>query len=264
MKARRVLAVAVAVVGGLLLVASRPIRAQEQSASFTVIPVIFTHSVDASKARVGDVVTAKTMQVVKLPDGTAVPKGSTITGHVTVARPFKFDSTDYAVQQPSILAIHFDKLTNKGGSPSDTNLSIRAMANRLTSEDAMTPHRLDETDGVGTMVQVGGDSYSPLAKPVVSPDDDIVGYNRHGGVYARLLSADYTSRYSHAACEANSTEQAVAIFSASACGLYGFADLYMTDDGRGNEPGTFRLESRRHTVKLYGQSTALLQTIVSH
>jgi hypothetical protein len=261
MNARRVLAVAVAVVGGLLLVASQQVRAQEQSASPTVIPVIFTHSIDASKAKVGDIVTAKTLQAVKLPDGTEVAKGSTITGHVTVARPFKFDSTDYAVQQPSILAIHFDRLTIKGGSPSNTNLSVRAMASRLSSQDAMTPHRLDETDAVGTMVQVGGDSYSPLAKPVVSPDDDIVGYNRHSGVYARLLSAEYTGRFSHFACDANSTEQAVSIFSASACGLYGFADVYMTDDGRGNEPGTFRLESPRHTVKLYGQSTALLQTM---
>jgi hypothetical protein len=257
MDATRAIGRLIGLAGALLLLSTPQSHAQEGNASFTTIPVMFTHSIDASKAKAGDVVTAKTMQVVKLADGTEVPKGSTITGHVTVARPFAFDPADYAVQQPSILAVRFDKLAVKGGPSSEINLSVRAMANRLASEGAETPQHFDETDVVGRMVLIGGDdSYSPLAKPVVSPDGDVVGYNRRQGVYARLFGAG-------SACDANQTEQAVWIYSPSACGLYGFADVSMSQDGRGGDQGTFQLESRHHTVKLYGQSTALLEATVA-
>jgi hypothetical protein len=109
---------------------------------------------------------------------------------------------------------------------------------------------------------IGGDSYRADETPITTQGGDIVGYNRKDGVFARLLDSEYSSRYSHFQCEGSGeTEQAVAIFSPSACGLYGFQDVYMADDGLGKEVGTFRLESRRHTVKLYAQSTALLQII---
>jgi hypothetical protein len=45
----------------------------------TAIPVRFEHSVDTNKAKVGDTVTAKTIQVVVLPDGRSIAKGSMLT-----------------------------------------------------------------------------------------------------------------------------------------------------------------------------------------
>ena len=53
--------------------------------SETAIPVMFTHTVDSRKAHTGDVVTAKTMQVVLLPNGEQLPKGTLVTGHVVEA-----------------------------------------------------------------------------------------------------------------------------------------------------------------------------------
>jgi hypothetical protein len=70
----------------------------------TTIPVVFMHTVDSRKAHAGDVVTAKTMQVVLLPNGEQLPKGTLVTGHVVETRPFQFDETPYAVQQPSYLS----------------------------------------------------------------------------------------------------------------------------------------------------------------
>ena len=80
----------------------------------TTIPIIFTHTEDSAKLKVGDVVTAKTMQVVLLPDGNQLPKGTLVVGHVIEARPFKFDDTPYAAQQPSYLSIQMDQVMEKG------------------------------------------------------------------------------------------------------------------------------------------------------
>jgi hypothetical protein len=209
----------------------------------TAIPVMFTHTLDSGKAKAGDVVTAKTMQVVLLPNGEQLPKGTLVTGHVVEARPFKFDETPYAVQQASYLSIQIDRVADN---PVAT--TVRALAGNQTADEALTPRRMDETDFPGTMVLVGGGHYSPLAKRVTyGPDDDIVGYNKKQGVFARLLPGGV-------GCEATRTEQSVAIFSPDACGLYGFVSVHLTA-----KDGAFRLESTHRTVSLRAGSAALLQ-----
>ena len=42
----------------------------------TALPVRFVHSIDARKAKVGDIVTAKTMQVIALPSGGHIAQGA--------------------------------------------------------------------------------------------------------------------------------------------------------------------------------------------
>lgn len=236
-------------------------QAQTQSPTATSVPIVFTHAIDASKAHVGDTVTAKTLQVVRLPSGKVIPKGTTVLGYIAETRSFSFDPTPYAVQQPSVLSIRFEKLMAKG-TTTNVVLSVRALANWSSSENAMRPQATDEYDTVGTVSLIGGDSYRADEKTVTTQAGDIVGYNRKEGVFARLLDSEYSSRYSHFECEGSGeTEQAVAIFSPSACGFYGLQDVYLAADGLGKELGTFRLESRRHTVELYAQSTALLQIV---
>ncbi len=222
----------------------------------TAIPVLFTHTIEAGKAKPGDVVAAKTMQLVRLPDGQILPKGIAVVGHVIDSRSFVFNPAPYATQQPSYIFIHFDRIVAKG-LDIPLNVSVRALANTIVSYEASTPHYADETDSRGTMVQIGGDQYSPVGKELLSSDGDVVGYIRSHGVFARLIANEYLTRYAGFRCSSTNTEQSVAIFSASACGLYSFDSIYMPDNGR--DGGTFRLESRRQTVKLYAGSAALLQ-----
>jgi hypothetical protein len=211
--------------------------------SETAIPIMFTHTLDARKVQAGDVVTAKTMQVVLLPNGEQLPKGTLVTGHVVEARPFKFDETPYAVQQPSYLSIKIDRVADH---PVVT--SVRALASSQSVEDALSPHRTDDTDSLGTMVLVGGAHYSPVGKRVTDGlFDDIVGYNKKQGVFARLLPGG-------GGCEGTQTEQSVAIFSPDACGLYGFVDYHLTAND-----GDFRLASGHFTIIIRSGSAALLQ-----
>jgi hypothetical protein len=235
-----------ALLGSVAMVpASRAITLPAQ----TTIPVMFTHTENAAKAKAGDVVTAKTMQVVLLPNGNQLPKGSLVIGHIVEARPFKFDDTDYAVQQASYLSIKIDQVVDKSG-PSPVVAWVRAMADHNSVQDAITPHGIDETDYMGTVTLVGGAHYSPIDRHVTDgPDDDVVAYNKKQGVFAHLLPGG-------ASCPGTETEQSIGIFSPDACGLYGFASVHLSE---GSAPSTFRLASTHHTVVLYAGSAALLQ-----
>lgn len=215
----------------------------------TAIPVRFEHSVDTKKAKVGDEVTAKTIQVIALPGGRNIPKGALLVGHVAALEAFQFDQTPYAHQKPSLLSIHFDRLqTGDGMIP--VNLSVRAIASTIDSREAAYPHSTDETDHVGMMTLIGGTTFSPLDKMIQSEDGDAIGYNRKNGVFARLIASG--------SCNGSDTEQSLAIFSPDACGAYGFGGDYLADSGKGGS-GTFTLALRGHSLKLYAGSTALLQ-----
>jgi hypothetical protein len=216
----------------------------------TAIPVEFDHSIDTKKAKIGDTVTAKTIQVVVLPDGKTVSKGSEVIGHVVAVESFHFDQAPYAHQKPSMLSIHFDKLRN-GDAAVPLNVSVRAIASTIDSRAAAYPHSTDDTDHVGMMILIGGTTFSPLDKMIQTEDGDAIGYNRRNGVFARLISSG--------SCSGTDTEQSIAIFSPDACGAYGFGGDYLAESGNDGS-GTFTLALRGHSVKLYAGSTALLQT----
>ena len=215
----------------------------------TAIPVRFEHSIDTKKAKVGDVVTAKTIQEVPLPGGKSIAKGALLVGHVAALDAFHFDQTPYAHQKPSMLSIHFDKLQT-GDAAIPVNLLVRAIASTIDSQEAARPHRLDETDGVGTITLIGGTEFTPFDKMIQSDGGDAIGYNRKNGVFARLIATGH--------CGGTDTEQSVAIFSPDACGAYGFAGDYLADNGQDGS-GTFTLAAHGRSLKLYAGSTALLQ-----
>jgi hypothetical protein len=215
----------------------------------TTIPVRFEHSIDVRKAKAGDAVTARTIQVVVLPDGKSIAKGSTLTGHVVALEAFSFDQTPYTHQKPSMLSIHFDALRN-GDAVIPVNVFVRAIASTIDSREAAYPHSTVDADPVGEVTLIGGTTYSPLDKMIQSEDGDAIAYNRKTGVFARLVASG--------SCPASETEQSIGIFSPDACGAYGFGGDYLADTGRDGS-GTFTLALRGHSVKLYAGSTALLQ-----
>jgi hypothetical protein len=127
---------------------------------------------------------------------------------------------------------------------------VRALANINDSVDASYGHSVDNQDSVGMMTLIGGLTFSPLQKMIQDDNGDAIAYNRHNGLFARLVASG--------SCSGTDTEQSIAIFSPDACGVYGFAGDYLADTGR-NGSGTFTLATRGHSIKLYAGSTALLQ-----
>src|SRR5580698_10416476 len=223
----------------------------------TAIPVRFEHSIDTKDAKVGDTVTAKTMQVIVLPDGKSIAKGTVLAGHVAAVQAFSFDQTPYAHQQPSMLSIHFGRLQARNQSL-PVNLSVRALASVNDSVDASYGHSVDNQDSVGMMTFIGGMTFSPLQKIISDENGDAIAYNRRGGLFARLIPSGTSTAGGSVHCEGTDSEQSIAIFSPDACGVYGFAGDYLTATGQDGS-GTFTLATRGHSIKLYAGSTALLQ-----
>ncbi|MEI9977654.1 MAG: hypothetical protein WDN23_01410 [Edaphobacter sp.] len=222
----------------------------------TTLPIQFERSVDSSHVQAGDAVVAKTTQQVRLANGQTLPAGARVIGHVVKASAFTFDKTPYAKQQASTLTIHFDSIESKGATL-PLKVYVRAMADPLTVWGAERPQATD-MDPLSTRTQIGGDQVVPSQSEVRSQDDDIVGYNRRGGVYAHLISAVGNGS---ASCDAGDTEQSMGHFSASACGLYGYTDVTILDAGKSGTTSTLTLSARRRSAKIWAKSEALLEVV---
>jgi hypothetical protein len=226
----------------------------------TTLPITFSKTIAANHAHPGDRVEARTTQPVRLTDGSTLPSGSHVIGHVLGATGFKYDDTPYAKQTHSVLAIHFDSVETAGKDTRTLPLQVyvRALADPVTVEAALTPNLYD--DSLRSRSQIGGDIVTPSQKEVVSQHDDVVGYLKHGNVYAHLLPASGNRSESCDSCE---TEVSMGVFSADACGLYGFTDATLVSSGKTGEPSTFTLVSNRRSPEIWAHSAALLEVVSS-
>jgi hypothetical protein len=224
------------------------------------LPITFSKTLNANHAHPGDRVEARTTQPVRLTDGSTLPSGSHVIGHVVSATGFKYDDTPYAKQPHSVLAIHFDSVETAGKDTKTLPLQVyvRALADPVTVEAALTPNLYD--DSLHSRAQVGGDIVTPSQKEVVSQQDEVVGYLKHGNVYAHLLPASGNRSESCDGCE---TEVSMGVFSANACGLYGFTDATLAYSGKTGEPSTFTLVSNRRSPEIWAHSAALLEVVAS-
>ncbi len=99
-----------------------------QLATDSTVNAVLTKPVDSGKAKPGDPVSARTTQPARTSDGTSIPEGSTLVGHVTEARA-RGDG-----QASSAVGIAFDKAVTKDGREIPLrNVGIRALA---AAEDA--------------------------------------------------------------------------------------------------------------------------------
>jgi len=221
----------------------------------TTIPVSFSHAVDATHARNGDVVAAKTTQPIQIAGGKLLPAGAEVVGHVVSVSSFSYDKTPYAEQKPGALTVQFDTL-QANGVDIPLNVYVRALADPVTAHDAELPNAYD--DGLRTRHQIGGDEVTPSQNEVLSRNGDTVGYLKRGGVYAHPIAA---SGNSPEGCDGSDSEQAMGLFSASACGLYGFTDISLVGTGRRDGSSTLSLTSRRYSPKIWKNSVALLEVV---
>jgi hypothetical protein len=217
----------------------------------TTLPISFSSTVSAKGAHAGDPVLAKTFQAVTLPNGVILPSGSKVIGHVAESAAFAYDNTPYAKQKDSSLTIHFDAI-EANGTKIPLNVSVRAMADVSSTTAALEPTSSDN-DPLGTLTLVGGEYLIPSQREVRNMDGDVVAYNRHGGVYAHLIASGH--------CDGGSTEVSMGVFSATACGLYGFTNVSATEFGSLTNPSTLTLTSFRTSPVVWKHSTALLEVL---
>jgi hypothetical protein len=99
-----------------------------QTISMVNVPTILEKTIDAKKAKAGDVVTAKVTSAVQLSDGTKVPVGSILEGHIdsVTASEKKSDST---------LTVTFDKLQIKNGNELAVKATLGSVLTTAPKDD---------------------------------------------------------------------------------------------------------------------------------
>jgi hypothetical protein len=120
------------------------------AASMRPVHVELMHGLDSKSARVGEAVEAKTTQTFRTADGTIIPKGSRLVGHVTQVQAHGHG------QESSSLGIVFDRAELKGGQ----NLAIRSMIESVSpSASAVALANAQSQGGMDdTMAPMGGGS----------------------------------------------------------------------------------------------------------
>jgi hypothetical protein len=217
----------------------------------TILPLRLNTALFTARSKPGQIVTARIMQDVPLPDGRTIPAGATVIGHVTSLTPLLKGS-------PARISLRFDTLkTSRQRIPITTNL--RALASFVEVEQAQIPVNGPDRgtpEDAWTTVQIGGDTVYRGGGPVDGAFGK-VGTPVYDGVLDELnANPDGGCR---AAVGSNDAPQALWVFSSDACGTYGLPHLKIIHSGRTRPAGEVILESTKDQVNVHAGAGMLLR-----
>jgi hypothetical protein len=224
---------------------------QETIPNGTILPVQLNSSLNSKTVRPGQVVTARVMQDVPLPSGARLRAGAKVIGHVlSVSRAEN--------GRGSTISLKFDTLeVSKRRFPITTNL--RAVASMMEVANAQVPKSGPDrgtSENSWNTEQVGGDYVYRGGGPVIGRFG-VVGKPAPGGVLVRPISKPGSK------CQEDLTgtdrPQALWVFSADACGTYGFSDLMILHSGRSDPVGEITLGSEKGNFNVRAGSGLLLR-----
>lgn len=215
----------------------------------TVLPVMLGTTLNARYDKAGKTVTAKLMQDVALSDGALLRKGARITGQVVSTTP----ATTGAASR---MVVRFDRI-DTGKRKLSITAHLRALASANEVFEAKLPTNAIDDYGTSSSdwntVQIGGAGVYRGAGQVVDGDQVVGKTTDYGAVTAKLLAVPPLG------CHASEREQALWLFSPSACAVYGYDDLRIVHRGNTLPLGEIGLESQ-HDVKVESGSGWLLRT----
>jgi hypothetical protein len=194
---------------------------------------------------------------VPLPGGRKVSEGTKVTGHVIEVR-----SATQGIG-PSISFVFNRVLVSKKGLAVTTDL--RALASSLEVESAYLPETgMGEGDSwsARTTDQVGGDTVYWGGGPVVSHVGP-VGKPLDGADSVLVEVAANPKGQCRGEVGDNHELQALWVFSADACGVYGLDQLAITHTGRTEPFGMIELTSNGKEARVGGGSGMLLRVLGS-
>src|SRR5262249_45906295 len=149
--------------------------------------------------------------------GVKIRRGTTVLGSV-------ISNASAGPGHGATLTLRFDTLVQRKKSTA-IRTNLRALASTLEVEAALSPMsgpgESDVYDWLSTQ-QVGGDVVYGKQGPVAR-GSQIVGESTYDGVFAKVL-ANAPGRC-RGVVAGNNQPQSLWVFSADACGLYGFTDL---------------------------------------
>jgi hypothetical protein len=213
----------------------------------TILPVCLERSVNASKAHQGMEIRAKVMQDIP---GTSIRRGAEAIGHVV-----KVNSSSAGQAN---LVITFDAVKSHGRRI-PLKADLRALASFVEVEQAQVPEDMASrglNEQTWTTEQIGGDQVYRGGGPVEEGSRAVGQPTPYGVLDSPLTQAGEPCR---GVMDDANQPQAFWLFSADACGVYGYSHLRIAHSGRTEPVGTIDLVSDRRKLILYGGSGMLLR-----
>ncbi|MFZ0798767.1 MAG: hypothetical protein WCA13_12965 [Terriglobales bacterium] len=217
----------------------------------TILPLQLNSSLNSRKSKPGQMVTARLMQDVPLPSGGKIRAGSKAVGRV-------LDVVEAGNGSGAKISLRFDTLeVSKRMIPMTTNL--RALASMMEVEDAQLPKTGPDRgtpQEAWTTTQIGDDVVYRGGGPVAN-GLRVVGTPTFNGVLVRVASQ--RGAKCRGDLSGNDQPQALWLFSADACGTYGFTDLTIAHAGRNAPLGQITLVSEKSNFDVRSGSGLLLR-----
>jgi hypothetical protein len=220
----------------------------------TVLPVRLNGGFSSKNARTGQAISGRIMQDVPLPGGGKIPAGANAMGKIEAVAAAGSSSG-------ARISFRFDQLeVHHRRSAMVSNL--RALASALEVDFAQIPERSPDFGTPyhwATTQQVGGDERYGVGGPVTDQGSNTVGEGVWGGVLVHVRAQPGTK--CRGALDAEDRLQALWIFSAEACGVYGMSGVTVAHAGRTEPVGEIVLASERGEIKVRSGSGMLLRVI---
>jgi hypothetical protein len=216
----------------------------------TILPVSLNSTLSSAKCKPGQIITARVMQDVPLPNGSTIRAGAKVIGHiVSVTAAFR--------GSPASLSFRFDTLQTRDGKLSVTT-ELRAIASFTEVERAGLP--LGGADrgtpaSAWTTIQIGGDVVY-RGGGYVEARRERVGKPVNGGVLSRLRSNP--ERGCSGTESVSESLQALWLFSSDACGTYDLPNLQIRRTGPSDPSGEIILDSEKGQVNVRAGAGLLL------
>jgi hypothetical protein len=216
----------------------------------TVLAARLNTTLSTKKTKPGQVVKARIMQDVPLPDGRKIPAGALLVGHVTSVNPASpGNEASVTLRFESLRAPHEQILLS---------LRLRAIASYTEVDRAQVP--LAGADpglpqSAWTTRQIGGEIVYRGGGPVENRQG-IVGRPVLGGVLSSLTPN------SDGGCNGSDTDdrlQALWLFSSYACGTYSLPGLIIAHAGRSDPAGEITFRSSKGELEIPSGSALLFR-----
>jgi hypothetical protein len=220
----------------------------------TILPIRLNHGF-SDKSHPGTAVSGRVMQSVPLPNAETIPEGATISGTITAIQPATAGASPTVSFTFTELEFHHQKFP--------ISVNLRALASSMQIALAQIP---DVPSGFGTpttwvdTVQIGGDYVYGAGGEVTDQHNEKVGKALlGGGVLVQVRARPGMP------CRGDLGDpdrlQALWVFSADACGVYGLQGIKIVHAGRTDPVGVVTLTAESGQVKVGSGSGMLLRTI---
>jgi len=219
-----------------------------------ILPAQLERTLSVKDARAGDAIEARIMQEVPLPNREKIAFRSVVKGSVlSVAR----DEDETGV----VLTVRFDAVSHRGQKVAVAT-SLRAIASSIAVRDAQLPAGASDEafPRWANTVQIGGDVRYGDGHSVRNRWNETVGKAVLGGVLVHAKANPALGCQGPAG--ADDHPQALWLFSADACGIYGLKGVQLLHDGQSRPVGEITLGFEKANMKLRA-GTGVLLCVVS-